>query len=424
LWNRVLSVPFKQRFGRIHDGSAALEVTELNRPTPQESKELIERRLSSPELHAQRERDGHWEPCFPLEPATVEAIARADLSSARAVLQQASAAYLQVVTGMEPRTRRLSNMVQNALADVTGMLTDDDLAVDTSLIADRISDLFDLMFFAAAGVRLEPTRGPLYREMAVFRGVDRIYDCKGTQVRVIGHDVQSGNSFPSVLSRIVDEPAATILVRDSRVPASGRATTHLLAQFQQDKVFIPLSLEDARLLHALGVLLAQMYEGEFEDERTDPAPTEENILRCLAAHQGLLDLMVTREFTRLAGLDAEPGTAQNRQNKAREDAPDESPGASTIPAQVSGTLPGVDVTRIPPDGPDSMPEVVSRIMEAERWLAFDRLCARIAASGLSASAAQVYQCLTTGSLSGKVTVYPLDAGPLDAPAIIIWTSEA
>lgn len=404
-WNNVSSDPFKDRFGTTVGGRTQLKVSNLSILTPEQGRELLTVRLSSSQLQAQRDRDGVSDPCYPLRKEKVEELAEADPFSARALLQRGSDAYIEAVSGLRPQRMRLSDFLKNTFADIRGNLAADDIGVDTSLIADRITELFNLVSVAYTGAGLAPETGPLDKEMASFRGSDRIYRCNRRQIRVVGHDVQQGNSFPSVLNRILGAPAWTILVRDGRIRASGAATTKGLTQFQQDKTFIHMPIEEIKNLHALGALLAKMKEGDFEHEGTEPDPTEENILRCLARHDGLVDMTLTREFVRLAELEkSEAGPAQQA-----------SPGRDT----------GREFeTRASAAPPGSMVDLVARIMEDERWLAFDRLHSRVLSRGMRASPNEVYHCLVADPLCEKVTLYPMDSSPLIVPSIIVWTVEA
>ncbi len=403
-WNRILSDPFKGRFGTTVGNQTMLHVSELSRLDTEQAKELLTVRLSSHSLQAQRHRDGVSNPFYPLHEDQIEELSGAEVFSARALLQKAADAYVEVVSGMAPRARPLGLFLENALADIRMKLTDDDVAVDTNLIADRAKELFNLLSLTHVGSELEPEAGSLHKELRSFRGSDRIYRCNERQVRLIVHDVQQGNSFPSVLKKILDAPPGTVLVRDGRIRAAGPVTRDLLNRFRQDKVFIHLPLEEVWDLHALGALLAKMNEGDFQHERTDPAPTRENILTCLAGHQRLVDTNLAREFIRLAGLGE----------------PEEVPGQ---PESAGGQAPREPEQPPSSASPDSMVALVREIMEGEGWLAFNRLCARVLSRGMKATQTQVYDCLKAEPLHNKVTVYPVESSPLQAPAVIVWTVE-
>ncbi len=392
-WNEVLSDPFKTRFATA--GSSI--VSSLSELTSDEARELLLKRLCSQALHTQRRRDGIDDQYYPMHQETVEALSESGASSPRSLLQQAADAYVKTVSGIQPPRRDLSAFLEDTFFDIRDQLGEDDLTVDTNVIADRIRELFSLISLAHTGTELEPETGPLHSEMPNFRGSDRLYECNGEKIRVVGHDVQQTSAFPAVLTRIVNAPAWTMLVRDARIPATGKATTKLLNEFQQDNVFLHLPLEEIKNLHALGALLAKMNEGDFEHEQTDPEPTEENILRCLAQQRALVDLDLAQHFVRLAGFEPE----------------------------IEPPEPPIPPPEPPPDTPPpDMIQVILRIMERERWLAFERLCARILSQGMTPTPAKVHDCLLTDPLCESLTVYPTNPCPSEGPRIIVWTAEA
>jgi len=397
-WNTILSDPFKGRFGRMDGTGTYLKVSELHPLTSEQARELLSIRLLSPELKAQRQQQGVIDPCHPLTREDVEKLVELSYpaTSARALLQKAASNYVEVVSKIRPSGKPLADFLKSTLADIRGRLSGDDLGIDTNIIASRISELFDLVARRYTGSELKIEKGPLLNDMRSFRGSDLIYGCNDRKLRVVGHDVQQGRSFPSVLERIVNSPSNTILVRDARIRASGTRTKELLDQFQQDKSFVHLPLEEIESLHALGSLLAKMREGDFMHEETDPKPTSENILKCLAGHKDLEDMTLAREFVRCAGLGQDAST--KKEKKEEECQPKPAP-------------------------PDAIVQMVTKLMEQERWLSFDRLCFRVLTNHVRASHPQIYDCLRTDPVLNKVTLYPTDFNPLEAPAIIVWTAE-
>jgi hypothetical protein len=107
---------------------------------------------------------------------------------------------------------------------------------------------------------------------------------------------------------------------------------------------------------------------------------------------------LAREFVRLAGLE-----------EGDRDEETTGPGPSPPP---------------PPPPSGQILRYVAHIMERERWLAFDRLCARVVADNINATPGQVYDCLRADPLCEKTMVYPVDSSPLEGPGIVIWTAEA
>lgn len=395
-WESALSAPFRGRFGRPGSGRPLLEASEISGPTPEQARELLELRLASPELQNQRALEQTDNPYAPLSDETLEKLTNPPILSARVLLQRASEAYVESVTGAGQEARPLAEFLEETFQDIRGQLNEADLAVDTATLADRINDLFYLIEEVERRGALDSSYGPLHTSMKKFRGSDRIYRCNGREIRVVGYDIQHASNFPNVLKKIVDAPKETILVRDGRIRATGKLTGKLLQQFRRDKAFIHMPFEEIKTLHTLGAVLAKMREGDFQHERTEPRPSEENILRWLAGHQTLMETDVARKFVELVESD--------------EVAPPAPPPLDPDP-------PSTEMAREP------VVQMVERIMEVERWLSFERLCALVSDGGVTVSPDEVSACFASDTLSGNVTVYPLNSNPLEAPGIVIWTAE-
>jgi hypothetical protein len=241
LWLSILSDPFKQRFGNVKNAAHALHTVELSALSKEHKRQLMEARLATPALQTQREADGITDPYYPLSSSTFQDVISSDVSTARMLIQRALDAYVASITGqIPPVARKLKDFVDQVLADVRAELTDEDISVDTACVADRIEELFTLLLVAKKGSAPERSDGPLNTEMSNFQGMDRIYRCGETQVRIVCYDVQQTSKFPSVLKKLVNEEPNTILVRDGRVSVSGKATKENLSLFQKDKKFFHL----------------------------------------------------------------------------------------------------------------------------------------------------------------------------------------
>ena len=241
--------------------------------------------------------------------------------------------------------------------------------------------------------------GLLHTDLPNFEGVDRIYACGDRPVRIVLYDVQQTNKFPTVLRKIVNAPPSTILVRDGRISISGKATKEKLDLFQKNKKFFHLSLDQIKRLHALGNLLAQMREGEFENQETEPPPTQRGIYECLAQDRELAETDLAQTFLAMAGLESqllgEP-----------------SPDAGT-------TKDGSD--SFEPD--DRIVEGITRIMQEERWMSFERLCVHAGLRGIPADPQRVYQYLKARPICDSVLVYPRNANLLESIGIVVWDLE-
>lgn len=399
-WNEVLSVPFKSRF-EISNSSV---VSSLSGLTAEQARELLLKRLSSQALLTQRQIDGIDDQYYPMSLEAVETLSQDGASNARTLLQRAANKYLEALSGIQAPIRELSAFLEVTFLDIRDQLDEEDLRVETNVIADRIKELFNLFSTYHMDIELTPVTGPLH-SLPNFVGSDRIYECNGVKIRVIGHDVQSTGAFPALLKRLLDEPSQTMLVRDSRIPATGKVTVKRLKEFQQDKTFLHLPFEDIKNLNTLGKLLAKMSEGDFEHERTAPEPTKENILKCLAQLTTLVEMELSQNFLELARLGI---SKEMEANTEENDAPS-----------------GDDEKTIEPSTPPTpnLIQAITHIMERERWLAFERLRVRINSEGMKVSPEQVHDCLVANPLSERLSVYPMNPGPSESPRIIVWTSE-
>lgn len=402
LWLSILSDPFKQRFGTVRNALYALQTAELSAPSKEHRRQLIEARLAAPELQTQRAADGITDPYYPLSPSTFQDVISSEVSTARMLIQRALDVYVTSIAGqILPTTWKLKDFVDQVLADVRAELTEEDISVDTACIADRIEELFTLLLVAKTGSTPERCDGPLHTEVSNFQGMDRIYRCGETQVRVVCYDVQQTSKFPSVLKRLVDAAPNTILVRDGRVSVSGKATKENLGLFQKDKKFLHLSLDRVRSLHALGILLAKMREGEFENEDTEPKPTESNIYQCLAENPDLVETELAQALMAMVGL---------AESSGGKDPP--GPGGQGT-SEWKSTFPADDPVVLG----------IARLMEAERWMSFERLCVRVNAQGVNAHPQQVYERLQGIPICDSVTIYPSHASLLEGIGIVVWHTE-
>ena len=355
---------------------------------------MIIARLGTPALRFQRENDKIDDPCYPLSELVVQQLTSSDISNARMLIQKALQAYVGAVTReTRPATTKLCDFVDRVFADLRSELREEDLGVDTASTADRIEELFGLLWLVRANSAIQATDGPLHADVHNFEGVDRIYACNDIPLRVVLYDVQQTNKFPSILKKIEKSSPSTILIRDGRVSVSGKATKVRLEMFQKDKRFFHLSLDQVRNLHALGNLLARMREGEFENQDTEPPPTERGIYECLAQNSELVETDLAHAFLAMAGLESE-----SQREKSTE---------------------GVGPTE--PDDPIVVG--LARIMEEERWMSFERLCVRMSSRGISADPEQVYKRLKARPLCDSVLIYPRHVDLLESIGIVIWSLE-
>ena len=394
LWHSTLSKPFRDRFGTVTHDSVNMSTAELSPLSNEQGRQLIMARLGTAALRFQRESDKIDDPCYPLSELVVQQLTSSDISTARMLIQKALQAYVGAVTGdTRPATTKLCDFVDRVFADLRSELREEDLGVDSASTADRVEELFGLLWLVRANSAIQGTDGPLHAEVHNFEGVDRIYACNDIPLRVVLYDVQQTNKFPSILKKIENSSPSTILIRDGRISVSGKATRARLEMFQKDKRFFHLSLDQVRNLHALGNLLAKMREGEFNNEETEPKPTERGIYECLAQNREIVETDLAHAFLAMVGLESE---------SHGEKTPD-----------------GVETTE--PDDPIVIG--LARIMEEERWMSFERLCVRVSSRGISADPQKVYQRLKARPLCDSVLIYPRHVNLLESIGIVIWSLE-
>jgi hypothetical protein len=66
---------------------------------------------------------------------------------------------------------------------------------------------------------------------------------------------------------------------------------------------------------------------------------------------------------------------------------------------------------------------IARLMEAERWMSFERLCVRVNAQGVNAHPREVYRRLKGIPICDSVTIYPSLASLLEGIGIVVWHAE-
>lgn len=402
LWLSMLSAPFRGKFGIVNGGYIGVATAELSALSNEQKKKLIMARLATPSLISQRTKDGINDVFYPFPESEIEKLASSDISNPRMLIQRALQAYSAAVIGTGPPPKAtLGNFVEQLFADLRAELQEQDLAVDTAYIADRVDELIRVLWSTKACTPLDVTDGSLYTDLPSFEGIDKVYNCGDRPVHVILYDVQQKIKFPNVLKKIMDLPPNTILIRDGRIGISGKVTKEKLDEFQETKKFCHLSLEQVRSLHALGKLLAKMREGEFDNEDTDPKPTEGAIYECLAQHPDLVETDLAQAFSSIACSKA---------------------SVERTPTSPTKTQPPKEPAHFPPDDPLVLR--IAKMMEQERWMSFERLCVRIKATGIDAEPSMVHECLKNAPVSENVLIYPSsNLNLLESMGIVVWNTE-
>ena len=389
-WSTHLTVPLKQRIGTpSSEGMLTLPIVHVRAIQNLRNKRaLIFQRLSSDDLNEMRQKDKINNPLYPFDEETLEKLLGDAPLFPRILLNEAQFQYRSIVTKTEPPPEALRLLIDENFSEIRESISASELVTHTTFVADRLSELFDIILKGQGETKATYEDGPLVTENLVrnFTGSDRIYTIGDTTIRVIGYDVQQGSKFPNVLRKIVDAPSNTILFRDGKIPTSGNVTQELLEEFRKDKTFILLDSNDISDLYALGRLLAKMRQGDLKDCKTDPIPTPENILTCLSEMPVLTEKEIANVFKRMVG---------NREtDKAEEITPLPSP---------------IDTHDGLVEDNDTTTKRIREIMSRERWLCFERLLYQIYRCGKNdIDQSKLFNFLRSDELRDSLEMYPVD----------------
>ncbi|MDR4503396.1 MAG: P-loop NTPase fold protein [Candidatus Scalindua sp.] len=409
-WSRHLTVPLKQRIGTpSSEGSLTLPIVHVRAIHNRRNKRaLIFQRLSSEELIEMRQKDKIEDPLFPFNEEILENVLGEDPLFPRILLNESQFQYRSIITGAKPEKEELSATIAENFAEIRESINTEELITNTTFIADRISELFEIILKRDGETTVTYEDGPFVTDAIVnnFIGSDRVFSLGDTRIRVIGYDVQQGSKFPSVLRKIVDAPPNTILFRDAKIPTTGKVTQDLLEKFQKDKTFILLDNKDIRDLYALGRLLAKMRQGDFHDCKTDPDPTSSNIMDCLSKMSILTDKEIVHEFKRMA----ENRTKSNKNDIMSPSKPyPEQDWPAEEAAEVANTL----------------AHNIKTIMSRERWICFERLLYLMYQSGVNdIDQGKLISWLHSEELRELLEIYPTDPEFPKQKKIIVWKEES
>lgn len=394
LWSRALSDAFLTRFGELHQGGWKHHPIELSLIDEHQQKELLTKRLSNPKLVALRKQDGINDTLYPFAPALLDTLTSKGATSPRAVLKDAEVSYRSLALGKPTVETPLPVFVEQVLGEIHSSYVGQEPSVDTASVADRITDLFGVLHIPAGPDGLTVIDGPLKSSGIKFGGSDKEYSTGPVTIRVVCHDIQRGASFPNLLKKLIDAKSRTILVRDSRVAASGKTAEPLLQQYRTNREFLHLSLDEVRRLHTLGQFLARMRQGDYLSERTQPGASEDNIRACLASVDFLSGMGLSQVFRRwLAG---ESGFSNEGENR----------------------------TTTTSSAPDGLVAQVRQIMRREGWLCFERLLYRIHVEGVApVTAEKLVQALDHDSLRHSLEIHPHDPDFPQFNKILIWVED-
>ena len=385
LWCQTLSEAFVRRFGELEQGVWKHRVTELSLIDERQQREVISKRLTHPPLAALRLQEGKNDDLYPFVPADLNGLTSRGPTSPGAVLQDAEDQYRSIVLGSPAPKKKLDTFLADTLSEIHSSFSEDEPSIDTPSIADRITELFDVLHYSETGQGITPADGPLRQAGQKFVGSDTVYSVGARTVRVVCHDIQRAASFPNVLKKLGDAQPETILVRDGRVGISGKVTQSLLQQYRSRHEFIHLTLDEVRRLHALGQLLAKMRQGDFQNEQTEPSPAEDNIRKCLGSIDFISGMSLSYAFVEKLNPPPPPP---------------------------------------PPPPEDILVTKVQQIMRREGWLCFERLLYRIYLEGIQhITSESLAQAMTHESLKDLLEIHPQNPNFPQANRILIWVED-
>ncbi len=387
LWCDNLSEPCLRRFRTVEDGKSVFRVSNLSMISRQQQIELLRQRLADPNLQACREKHNIADSLFPFADETLAQLSCEDFTRPGPLLQLAEQEFQKITTEKPPQPKRLEELLENEFLSILGRLTEDDIRVDTAFRADRITELMQLI--ERDGKEWQVSEGPLKLEFKKFEGIDRVYSKEGKQIRIVNYDVQQGQKFPSVLEKLKNAPSNTLLVRDGRVPCSGKKTQSLLNEFRLTKSFVHVKLNDVKALHALGHILAKVRQGDYENDVADPKPTPDNIVSSLSRMELIDQIEIGQTIREVLEGKEKPAAVPLR-----------------------------------PPGPGGLSRQIERIMRAEGWLSYERLFFRVYTQGVQDLSKETFsETLCAEPLCSLIDSYPKDDVFPEHSRILIWNQE-
>ena len=406
-FERSISTALK---GRLNFG---LELSTIQEP--QKRRELIVNRLNSKMLVAARSFDNISDPYFPLSNSIIDELVDNGPVFPRTLLMDAERAYLSALSPAPIQAEKLGEKVyaewQSHVTHFSGTLPD----VDTVSISQRLIELFEIIHYQE---KVEIENGPLDEGNAKFKGTDVILTATDKKLRLVGFDVQSTSSFPSLLKRLLDNPLPnTVLVRDGRMRVSGKTTQERLQIFKETNNCFHLSQIDIRDFHALGDLLANMREGDYADWKTEPEPTNENILAVLAELPDLMNKEIAMIFSRYVKTTIdETKPVKTTMGKITTVSTTEIPSG---PAKRQTKPPKRPTQKI-----NRLGQIMREIMVRERWLSFSRLYWRVHEKGHSGLTPIKFDSEIRELCSkGEIKLIPEQQSFPENYRIVVWNLE-
>lgn len=339
MWDAALTQALRGRIG-VPDANAPLgfrlPVVDMLPLASEQKRQLLECRLKSPALVAQRQRDGVASAIHPLLeedivrlssggaiyprlllaasaglytsraenarlvlPVEVVAAAAALPPPARTIVERPAPVPVLVSPAAEekdpsdremaavpvtvepapvaktPLAEKIDELLQQALLAAKAA----NAAPSAIDLAERTRDLIELM----AVPPITHSEGDIRRTYENFDGGDRWFMWGGSKVRIVSSDSMRG-SFIAVLERLKGAEGDTLLLRHAAAGVSGQHTLDLLNTFKSRNIFHHVTPSESALLDALGRILAAQREGSHDQLPTEPPATRDAVLAALRSH--------------------------------------------------------------------------------------------------------------------------------------------
>lgn len=414
-WDAALTQALRGRIG-VPDSNAPLgfrlPVIDMLPVANEQKRLLLNCRLETPELMAQRKKDGITSMIHPMLEEDMARLTAGGAIFPRHLLAAAAEVYAMRATQTEPALQPqaavpavaepaavapvvavaapvVPAVVETAPAPASAVAeikavevpaavsveqaAPPPLAVTKTPLAEKIDALFQQAVDAAKaeitpasaidlGERVRDlielmvappvtiSEGDIRKSYDNFDGADRWFEWGGGKVRVTTSDAMRG-SFIAVLERLKEADGDTLLLRHDAAPVSGQLTLELLNVFKAKNTFHHIPLAESSIIAALGRMLAAQREGSYDQLATEPPAIKDNVLAALRNHPLLRGLRLWEMIQKTHA----PKLAQA--------APPPQSVLSTIaraPAAAVVKPPVVPAAKPPPPPTSSVPKPVAR----------------------------------------------------------------
>jgi hypothetical protein len=444
-WEENISQALRGRIGvpdLVDLENFKLPTIEITAIQPADQHLLIQRRLESPSLQKQRALDQIMSASYPFAEKDMGLLMNGKAVYPRHLLAACSERYSQICLEGEtliavPLLEKVEALLEEAIDQSS---TQAELMNPVEL-GERVRDLIQLL----APEPVNVTLGDLAQQQKDFDGSDFYITSRANTMRLVSSDA-TGKTFAVLMQKLIAEPEATLLIRNSaaRIPTRGEATEPLQT-FRSMQHFHPVTKAEAVVLLSLGSVLAALREGNYEHLVTQPPATQENVQLVLRSSERLRQLRVWQVVQK--ALSGEKLQAKPPKIKTRSDKPANS--VVSVQVQSSGssrpafmepllTTPVVRADRatepVPPPLPSkplsnagkpsaALMNEVKRLLVAERWLELHALQQCLERHGHECEMTQLRDVLLSQLFSAQVMLCPAELLHRDMTQIAIWRED-